>query len=101
MPVDYGPQFEQLVRLLIDGSRYNDYALGIIGRQHGLDVNLNPEEVWEEGDRLHNLLDAVLFEDMPSAEAISQKRTTSTKQGSIVRNNLIHQDIDHPNTEGT
>ena len=68
MAADYGPKFGELIRGLIDANRYNDYVLATIGRQHGLDVNLVPEEVWEEGHQLHQLFTAVLFDDMPSAD---------------------------------
>ena len=97
MAVDYGPKFGELVGNLIDASRYNDYVLAIIGRDHGLDVNLNPEEVWEEGHQLHETLIGVLLDDMPPAERPSFDRTTSAIQGFIVRTGIVHPNSDHLN----
>ena len=96
MPVDYGPKFGELVQNLIDASRYNDYVLASIGRQHGLDVNLNPEEVWEEGRQLHQTFNAVLLDDMPPAEMPLPDWTTSASQGFIIRT-----DVDLPNKDKT
>ena len=101
MAVDYGPKFGELVGNLIDASRYNDYVLAIIGRDHGLDVNLNPEEVWEEGDRLHDLFETVLLDDMPPAERPSFDRTTSANQGFIARIGIVHPNSGHPDKDKT
>ena len=99
MAVDYGPKFGELVGNLIDASRYNDYVLAIIGRDHGLDVNLNPEEVWEEGHQLHLMFRAVLLDDIPPAERPSFDRTASAIQGFIVRTDVVHPNSDHPDID--
>ncbi len=101
MAVDYGPKFGELVSLLISASRYNDHSLAIIGRDHGLDVSLNPEEVWEQGDRLHDLFRTVLFDDMPPAEPASPDRTTSANQGFIARIGIVHPNSGHPDKDKT
>ncbi len=99
MAVDYGPKFGELVGNLIDASRYNDYVLAIIGRDHGLDVNLNPEEVWEEGHQLHLMFIAALFDDIPPEERPLFGRTTLANQGFIARTDIVHPNSDHPDID--